>query len=757
VLFQESVDGIVKPYDPSIQLLGAENRDGVTCYLDALLFSMFARLGSFEPILYTTFDDEPRRRLSTLIRVWVNMLRTGKLIQTDLVSQRRGGYRNITDEAAQTKHLQEALAACGWEDAGETQQQDTSEAFGFITEQLQLPLLTLKMDIYHTGKEDEDGDHKFVNERLLEVAVPPDPGEGKTILLEECLEEYFNNRIDVVRGLERSNTLTSMRSTRSTLDESLGSSSQVETPGSSWSGPNTPNRNDSDSPFLATDSPILRRAISPGGISPGTGSSIIRRRVITEEEPVDEMEEGGSGSPQETMKRKKSVMRKEVTIPAWQFFSLIRPSPIYLRTEIFTSGLSSKTYILINGIAWYTDNAPTSDAQVAAHFSSTRPVLGVCLKRYAMTANGHATRRSTFIDIPTQIALPHFISDDKIAEDGPAFGNFKLKLQSVVCHRGNSVHSGHYISLIRGTPPPEEESPTMRQVGSQESEPPNYSEDRWMRFDDLANPRVTYVDIDKAMKEEMPYLLFYQVQPLYDVSPPPMEPESEPPSYTDSAIAMTIREASPIPDVAGQQTSYFDGASDEPKSRVSMSDELDRPRRSLNLPEMSDFERRGSAAYTEVSAGSASSIKTTETISAPVTPAEEATPGRISRAASRFKGENKSRSGSQVGEARKSGMFSRLANMRSREPLNKPDLTITTYDGADSVADSKDGVGVADFEPGNVTDGEVGVGRKRSKKGKSRDKSKGPSEKKDKGKGKVKEEKIKNGDAAVPDRQCALM
>lgn len=85
VLFQESVEGIIKPYNPAIHMRGAENREFVTCYLDALLFAMFARLGSFEPILYTDFEDEHRRRLSTLIRLWVNMLRTGKFIQTDVV------------------------------------------------------------------------------------------------------------------------------------------------------------------------------------------------------------------------------------------------------------------------------------------------------------------------------------------------------------------------------------------------------------------------------------------------------------------------------------------------------------------------------------------------------------------------------------------------------------------------------------------------------------------------------------------------
>lgn len=85
LLFQQSVEGIIKPYNPNITMRGAENRFNVTCYLDALLFAMFARLESFEPILYTAFDDEPRRRLATLIRLWVNMLRSGMLIQTDIV------------------------------------------------------------------------------------------------------------------------------------------------------------------------------------------------------------------------------------------------------------------------------------------------------------------------------------------------------------------------------------------------------------------------------------------------------------------------------------------------------------------------------------------------------------------------------------------------------------------------------------------------------------------------------------------------
>jgi hypothetical protein len=85
LLFEDTYEGLVKAYDPSTKLLGAENRDGVTCYLDALLFAMFARLDSFEAMLYNSFDDLPRKKLAGLLRLWVNMLRSGRLITRDIV------------------------------------------------------------------------------------------------------------------------------------------------------------------------------------------------------------------------------------------------------------------------------------------------------------------------------------------------------------------------------------------------------------------------------------------------------------------------------------------------------------------------------------------------------------------------------------------------------------------------------------------------------------------------------------------------
>lgn len=67
-------------------MLGAENRGNVTCYLDSLLFAMFSRLDAFECMLKKAGGNENQKRLATLIRLWVNMLRAGKLIDTDMVS-----------------------------------------------------------------------------------------------------------------------------------------------------------------------------------------------------------------------------------------------------------------------------------------------------------------------------------------------------------------------------------------------------------------------------------------------------------------------------------------------------------------------------------------------------------------------------------------------------------------------------------------------------------------------------------------------
>ena len=136
-----------------------------------------------------------------------------------------------------------------------------------------------------------------------------------------------------------------------------------------------------------------------------------------------------------------------------------------------------------------------------------------------MDANGKLTRIDTRIDIPLEIRFPHFIQDEKLENDGP-LGNFKLVLQSVVCHRGRSLNGGHYIALARGGPT-ENKQRTSEERNSTDSRDGDGGNEMWLKFDDLDSPdRVKLVNIRDALDSEMPYLLFYQIQPIDEELPP---------------------------------------------------------------------------------------------------------------------------------------------------------------------------------------------------------------------------------------------
>ena len=214
----------------------------------------------------------------------------------------------------QTKQIQDAIASCGWKEAANLHQQDASEAFSFITETLKLPMLTLKMDIFHTGKEDANDDHKFVKERLLEVSIPEETQEGSVITLEDCLEMYFNSRIEVKRYMERRATLNSTKS-RSSIDNNKGISVHVEAADAYESQPSTPMTPGPQSP-LPPYSPT--RSI----LSQTRAPSIIQEHYISEksEEGLSRSETSGS----QPGRHRAGSIKKEVMMPAWQFFSLIR-------------------------------------------------------------------------------------------------------------------------------------------------------------------------------------------------------------------------------------------------------------------------------------------------------------------------------------------------------------------------------------------------------------------------------------------------
>jgi hypothetical protein len=213
--------------------------------------------------------------------------------------------------------LQDSLAECGWLDAARIRQQDASEAFAFITDKLQMPLLTLKTDIYHAGGADKD-DHKFITERMLDVAIPDNVPQGETVTLEMCLEEYFNNRVEVKRHLQKRTTIPTqpehpgMGSRTSSMDK--GGATFVET---AEVDPN----DDISTPLEPTTS-RLQRPLHMRQRAP----SIFSERKVT----VIDGEEPSSEEANNTTRARAASVRKEVLMPAWQFLNLIRTSSVYV-------------------------------------------------------------------------------------------------------------------------------------------------------------------------------------------------------------------------------------------------------------------------------------------------------------------------------------------------------------------------------------------------------------------------------------------
>ncbi|KAF4449095.1 hypothetical protein F53441_7584 [Fusarium austroafricanum] len=740
-LEQKAAAGIIIPYDPSVDMVGAENRGNVTCYLDALLFSMFAKIDAFECMLKNDFPEEDNRnKLINLLRMWVNMLRTGKLVHTDM-----------------TKLIQDALADCGWSDARMLEQQDTSEAFAFITETLQLPLLSLQVDLFHQGKKDKD-DHKVVYERLLNLAIPADP-EEKGLKLEDCLEEYFNAQVDVKRDSEdgkklgveeKSQSETPTLKHRDTIRIITEERGEASTPTSPLV--NTPLEMTPTSEkglHLSLTAPYAKDGNVPDDDEEGEVTTVeiknkpsMRTRSTSVIQRVVLDEDGRPSTPdnvtmlQKAM-RKGSTVVKAVTIPAWQFFRLI-PWHALSSTE------------------------PKNNTEVALNFEQ-RPVVGICLKRYAMTESGQPKRHNTFIDIPDSLRLPHFMLADepKTEEDMNVLNtDYKLVLQSVICHRGDSLQSGHYVSFARV-------APKLLKDNRRHNfdPPPDYEEAQWVKFDDLQiESRVSYVDdIRSALKEEMPYLLFYQIMPMVEVSPPSVdETETEPPSYNDSKISI---ELPPTPSrshrLGSLEEGYFDStptlensqllSSKPPSIRLSM--EGERPRRSEDadrqLSSLAGDSRRPSAVWTE------SASHTPNSHSPAVTPNEESTASRLSRAASRFTLVNRSRPTSQNGENRISFSMSRLGGLMrpSKEPLSEPkdepnsigmsSANSTGVLAAEISKESKESKGIVDgVEQPAEQESEQHHRSHGHKHGHKRVKSK---------------DKVKNKSGDQPERECTMM
>ncbi|KAI8604339.1 hypothetical protein EDD21DRAFT_300982 [Dissophora ornata] len=210
----QAVQGTLVPVQQDIPLSGAVNDQMTSCYIDSLLFAMFARLSAFEGLLNVNLDPESdsdihTHLLQTWLRMFVNQLRSGRLIQAHVV-----------------KELRQQLYSCGWhcpgpqDPPGRSRQEDSSELFMFLTEKLHLPYLPLEQRLLHGAKFSADDD-KVITERMLQISIPND-SVYDVLSLEKLLAQYFYD-----------NTLTGIRRVVSS-GTGVPLSPGVEVPVSAW-------------------------------------------------------------------------------------------------------------------------------------------------------------------------------------------------------------------------------------------------------------------------------------------------------------------------------------------------------------------------------------------------------------------------------------------------------------------------------------------------------------------------------------------
>lgn len=140
-------------------------------------------------------------------------------------------------------------------------------------------------------------------------------------------------------------------------------------------------------------------------------------------------------------------------------------------------------------LPWYTPVRETGEVSAINDETSFRALpIPFALKRYS--ANGQKTRVP--VQLPTRIDFTDFV-------DGVHVGAYSLVLRSVVCHLGNSVHSGHYVTYTYDA----------------FAEPYR----TWRRWNDLSPgivPEVAEDQLEPAAREEIArdsYLVFYELVP----------------------------------------------------------------------------------------------------------------------------------------------------------------------------------------------------------------------------------------------------
>ncbi|VEU19867.1 DEKNAAC100205 [Brettanomyces naardenensis] len=350
-----------------IPLVGMDNWKKVMCYMDSLLVAMFYSSSSFDFLLDSTVDDklspglqQQVEELKIMLRFIVNLLRTGEFIPSGVIQQ-----------------LCLVLNSLGCDLTLSGSQQDALQLYEFLAESLSLPLLTMKLDIIHSGKLNMNDDLRLIQERTVLISVPiaqKDPKNAGVdmylatepqVTLEECLNNYFNNSVTVRRHLDRkrihraSKDTTAIDADEITQYEKLGivqpsevcplepgetaatsddrqySLTKMVTPSSPSTSsalklpPGSPGRMDANS--ASTDLSSALSALSASSTSASenqfgsitTVSERIEASRTRSSTIVSVLNNVSIADPSRLTRRASSISNAEVTLPAWMFLQLL--------------------------------------------------------------------------------------------------------------------------------------------------------------------------------------------------------------------------------------------------------------------------------------------------------------------------------------------------------------------------------------------------------------------------------------------------
>ncbi|KAG0237625.1 hypothetical protein BGW42_000453 [Actinomortierella wolfii] len=456
----EAVQGTLIPVNQDVALQGAVNDQMTSCYIDSLLFAMFARLSAFEGLLNVNLDGEDdsdsedentgsnggtggmasdnaeeeqrqeallsQHRLQTWLRMFVNQLRQGRLVQAHVVRELRQHLYScgwsIGSTHLQDSRLSSSPSCFSQQYPAISRQEDASELFMFLTEILHLPFLPLEQRLLH-GARISDDDDKVITERMLQICIPT-PEEQREQVKEHHHQEHAG------RDTSTAAATTSTTTTTTTTTAPSGQPVPTKTRESRLSRFLNPRSNRSDK--------HQHNHASSSSIPSSAGGSGLPTHALPPLPPRPSAERSPAGTPElEILSLEKLLAQHfydNTLTGIRRKVSSGTGAPLSPGVEIPVSA-----WQVLELLPFYSSSNEQGQQVVASRrqYPGDVVILPLILKRYSFGMDGQARRIGTPIEIPRRIDFSRFVNP------GPARTNSTPLQEKSSRNRNNNNDSNN--------------------------------------------------------------------------------------------------------------------------------------------------------------------------------------------------------------------------------------------------------------------------------------------------------------------------